>query len=199
MQKLILSFLFTAFSIAIASTTSVTSIKAQTTSEYLDETTPQVIEKIAGNIVTFKNATGESHNYYVPNLMFEKYNLKVGTSASLYNRNVTQGVYRDLHINNRYIDSVSQVLSESMSAFALHDIRRHCIVSEGLATEDLYSGKRVWFKTEGCPSTIPIVGSMSFYQSKPIATVENKDRDAVLPFTTPEAMNQIPSESNQNR
>jgi hypothetical protein len=199
MQKLILSFLFTAFSIAIASTTSVTSIKAQTTSEYLDETTPQVIEKIAGNIVTFKNATGESHNYFVPNWMFEKYNLKVGTSASLYNRNVTQGVYRDLHINNRYIDSVSQVLSESIGAFALHDIRRHCIVSEGLATEDLYSGKRVWFKTEGCPTTIPIVGSMSFYQSKPIATVENKDRDAVLPFTTPEAMNQIPSESNQNR
>jgi hypothetical protein len=141
MQKLILSFLFTAFSIAIASTTSVTSIKAQNTSEYLDETTPQVIEKIAGNIVTFKNATGESHNYYVPNWMFEKYNLKVGTSASLYNRNVTQGIYRDLHINNRYIDSVSQVLSESMGAFALHDIRRHCIVSEGLATEDLYSGK----------------------------------------------------------
>lgn len=192
MQKLMLSFLFTAFSIAIASTTSVTSINAQTTSEYLDETTPQVIEKIAGNIVTFKNATGESHNYYVPNWMFEKYNLKVGTSASLYNRNVTQGVYRDLHINNRYIDSVSQVLSESMGAFALHDIRRHCIVSEGLATEDLYSGKRVWFKTEGCPSTIPIVGSMSFYQSKPIASIEKSDRDAALPSTTPEAdSNQI--------
>jgi hypothetical protein len=199
MQKLILSFFFTAFSIAIASTTSVTSIKAQTTGEYLDETTPQVIEKIAGNIVTFKNATGESHNYFVPNWMFDKYNLKVGTSANLYNRNVTQGIYRDLHIDNRYIDSVSQGLSESMGAFALHDIRRDCIVSEGLATEDLYSGKRVWFKTEGCPSTIPIVGSMSFYQSKPIASVENKDRDAVLPFTTPEAMNQNPSESNQNR
>ncbi len=199
MQKLILSFLFTAFSIAIASTTSVTSIKAQTTSEYLDETTPQVIEKIAGNIVTFKNATGESHNYFVPNWMFEKYNLKVGTSANLYNRNVTQGVYRDLHINNRYIDSVSQGLSESMGAFALHDIRRHCIVSEGLATEDLYSGKRVWFKTEGCPSTIPIVGSMSFYQSKPIASVEKSDRDAALPSTTPEAVNQIPVDSNQIR
>jgi hypothetical protein len=193
MQKLILSFLFTAFSIAIASTTSVTSVKAQAMSEYLDETMPQVIEKIAGNIVTFKNATGESHNYYVPNWMFDKYNLKVGTSANLYNRNVTQGIYRDLHINNRYIDSVSQGLSETMGAFALHDIRKHCIVSERLATEDLYSGKRVWFKTEGCPSTIPIVGAMSFYQTKPIASVETSDRDAALPSTTPEA------DSNQTR
>ncbi|WP_201321841.1 hypothetical protein [Pseudanabaena sp. lw0831] len=192
MQKLILSFLFTAFSIAIASTTSVTSVKAQTMGEYLDETTPQVVEKIAGNIVTFKNATGESHNYYVPNWMFDKYNLKVGTSANLYNRNVTQGIYRDLHVNNRYIDIVSKGLPENMGAFALHDIRRHCIVSEGLATEDLYSGKRVWFKTEGCPSTIPIVGAMSFYQSKPIASVEKSDRDAALPSTTPEVdSNQI--------
>ncbi|GBO53300.1 hypothetical protein APA_1207 [Pseudanabaena sp. lw0831] len=160
--------------------------------EYLDETTPQVVEKIAGNIVTFKNATGESHNYYVPNWMFDKYNLKVGTSANLYNRNVTQGIYRDLHVNNRYIDIVSKGLPENMGAFALHDIRRHCIVSEGLATEDLYSGKRVWFKTEGCPSTIPIVGAMSFYQSKPIASVEKSDRDAALPSTTPEVdSNQI--------
>jgi hypothetical protein len=187
MQKLILSFLFTAFSIAIAATTSSTSAKAQTMGEYIDETTPQVVEKISGNIVTFKNATGESHNYYVPTWMFEKYNLKVGTSANLYNRNVTQGIYRDLHINNRYIDVVNQGLSQTMGSFALHDIRRHCIVSERLATEDLYSGKRVWFKTEGCPSTIPIVGAMSFYPSKPIASVEKSDRDAVLPSTTPEA------------
>ncbi len=193
MQKLILSFLFTAFSIAIASTTSITSVKAQPMGEYIDETTPQVIEKIAGNIVTFKNAMGESHNYYVPNWMFDKYNLKVGTSASLYNRNVTQGIYRDLHINNRYIDVFSQGLPETMGAFALHDIRKHCIVSERLATEDLYSGKRVWFKTEGCPSTIPIVGAMSFYPSKPIASIEKSDRDAVLPSITPEA------DSNQTR
>ena len=199
MQKFILSFLFAAFSIAIASTTSVTSVKSQTMGEYLDETTPQVIEKIAGNIVTFKNAAGESNNYYVPNWMFDKYNLKVGTSANLYNRNITQGVYRDLHIDNRYIDIVSKGLPKNMGAFALHDIRRNCIVSEGLATEGLYSGKRVWFKTEGCPSTIPIVGAMSFYQSTPIASVEKSDRDAALPSTTPESVNEIPSDSNQTR
>jgi hypothetical protein len=161
MQKLMLSGFFTAIAIAIASTTSVMSAKSETMSEYLDNTTPQVIEKISGNIVTFKNVAGESNNYYVPNWMFEKYSLKVGTSANLYNRNITQGIY-----HGRYIQS--QGLPANMGAFALHDIRRNCIISEGMATEGLFSGQKVWFKTDDCPSTIPIVGSMSFYQAGPI-------------------------------
>ncbi|MBD2187826.1 hypothetical protein [Pseudanabaena mucicola] len=163
MQKLMLSGFFTAIAIAIASTTSVMSAKSETMSEYLDNTTPQVIEKISGNIVTFKNVAGESNNYYVPNWMFERYSLKVGTSANLYNRNITQGIYR-----GRYIES--QGLPANMGAFALHDIRHNCIISEGMATEGLFSGQRVWFKTEDCPSTIPIVGSMSFYKPNSLTT-----------------------------
>jgi hypothetical protein len=93
MQKLVLSCFFSTIAIAIATTTSVTSAKAQTMGEYLDTATPQVIEKMVGNIVTFKNMAGESHNYFVPNWMIDKYSLKVGTSASLYNRNITQGIY----------------------------------------------------------------------------------------------------------
>ena len=159
MQKLILSCFFSA--IAIASTTSVisvTSVNAQTMGEYLDTTTPQVIEKMDGNIVTFKNMAGESHNYFVPSWMIEKYELKVGTSASLYNRNIIQGIYR-----HRYIAVVSQGLPENMGAFAIHETERNCTTppSEGLTW-----GKRVWYKTDRCPSTIPIVGSMSFFQSK---------------------------------
>ncbi len=161
MQKLILSCLFTAFSIAIASTTSVTSVKAQTASEYLDSTSSQVVDKISGNIITFKNTTGESHNYYVPNWMIDKYSLKVGTAATLYNRNISQGIYRD-----RYIDVASQSLPENMAAFTIHDTERNCTVAESPASEGLTSGKRVWYKTDSCPSAIPIVGAMSFYQTK---------------------------------
>lgn len=104
MQTLTLGGLFTAIAIAVAMTTSVTTVKAEAVGEYLDSTTPQVIEKMAGNIITFRNSIGESHNYYVPTWMIEKYNLQIGTSANLYNRNVIQGMYHD----DRYINVVNQ-------------------------------------------------------------------------------------------
>lgn len=160
MQKLILSCLITGCSVVIAATTAGTTVQAQSADEYIDSTSPQVIQKIDGNIVSFKNAVGESHDYYVPDWMFSKYNLQVGTSANLYNRNIVQGIYRD-----RYIEDVNSSLL-NIGAFALHDTRSACLISSSHATEGLSSGKRVWFKTKDCPSTIPMVGSMSFYQSK---------------------------------
>jgi|JFJP01.1.fsa_nt_gi hypothetical protein len=178
MQKLILSCLFTSCAIAIATTTAATSIEAQSAAEYLDSTSPQVIQKIDGNIVTFKNVLGESRNYYVPDWMVTKYDLKVGTSANLYNRNIVQGIYHD-----RYIDGASSSLLNT-DAFTLNDMRSDCIVSSRYATEGLSSGKRVWFKTKDCPSTIPIVGSMSFYQPKTMASVTPINSSASLPTTT---------------
>ncbi|MEA5476729.1 hypothetical protein VB774_03765 [Pseudanabaena galeata UHCC 0370] len=166
MQKIILSCFFSAISITIASTTSVTAAKAQPMmGEYLDSTTPQVIEKISGNIVTFKNSAGESNNYFVPNWMMDKYALKVGTSASLYNRNIVQGIYRD-----RYIDVISQGLLLNMSAFSIHETERNCTTLQSPASEGLTSGKRVWYKTDSCPSAIPIVGSMSLYQPRAVTS-----------------------------
>lgn len=179
MQKLLINCLITGCSIAIAATTAVASIEAQSADEYLDSTSPQVIQKIDGNIVTFKNSLGEAHNYYVPNWMFSKYNLQVGTSANLYNRNIVQGIYHD-----RYIDGASSSLLNT-DAFSLNDSRSDCLISSRYATEGLASGKRVWFKTKDCPSTIPIVGSMSFYQPKTVASVTPIDSSASLPTTTP--------------
>jgi len=169
MQKLVLSCFFS----TIATTTSVTSAKAQTMGEYLDTATPQVIEKMVGNIVTFKNMAGESHNYFVPNWMIDKYSLKVGTSASLYNRNITQGIYRD-----RYIDVVSQGLPENMRAFTIHETERNCTIPQSPASEGLTWGKRIWYKTDSCPSAIPIVGSMSFFQPRSVASVEQNELGA---------------------
>ncbi len=166
MQKFILNSILTICSVAIATTAFAISANAQTADEYIDNTSPQTIEKIAGNIVTFKNITGTSNNYYVPNWMFEKYNLQVGSSASLYNRNIVQGIYRD-----KYLDVASPSLL-NVNTFALHDTLSDCVISERLATQGLASGKRVWFKTQGCPSTIPIVGAMSFYTPKTVASVE---------------------------
>ena len=178
MQKIILSCFFSAISIAIASTTSVTVAKAQTMGEYLDSTTAQVIEKISGNIVTFKNSAGESNNYFVPSWMIDKYALKVGTSASLYNRNIVQGIYRD-----HYIDVVSQGLPENMSAFRIHETERNCTLPQSPASEGLAWGKRVWYKTDSCPSAIPIVGSMSLYQPRSVTSSTESEIDAT---TTPE-------------
>ncbi|OIP78479.1 MAG: hypothetical protein AUK48_01540 [Oscillatoriales cyanobacterium CG2_30_44_21] len=175
MQKLILGCLVSIAAIAIPAA----AINAQNVSEYLDNRTPQVIEKISGNIVTFKNATGESNNYYVPNWMLDKYALRIGTSANLYNRNITQGIYRD-----EYIDVSSQSLMGSTSSFALHDTRSGCVISERLATEGLASGKRVWFKTEGCPSTIPIVGAMSFYEAQSFVSAQQRDLNSMSPSET---------------
>jgi hypothetical protein len=179
MQKLILSCSIAVCSIAIAATAAVTSVEAQSADVFLDSTSPQVIQKIDGNIVTFKNVAGESNNYYVPNWMFSKYNLQVGTSANLYNRNVVQGVYRD-----RYIEGATSSLS-NVDAFALNDSRSECILAPRYATDDLSSGKRVWFKTKDCPSTIPMVGAMSFYQPKTVASIVPIDSSASLPYTTP--------------
>jgi len=189
MQKLILSCLIAGCSIAIVSTSVVTSAAAQSVSAqsvsapsndvFFDSTSPQVIEKMDGNIVTFKNAAGESNNYFVPNWMLSKYNLQVGTVANLYNRNVVQGVYRD-----RYIEGATPSLM-NVDSFALNDSRSECIISQRYATEGLSSGKRVWFKTKDCPSTIPMVGAMSFYQPKTIASVVPSDSSTSVPSTTP--------------
>ncbi|MEI6330430.1 MAG: hypothetical protein WCP16_14430 [Pseudanabaena sp. ELA645] len=175
MQKLILSCSIAVCSIATAA---VTSVEAQSADVFLDSTSPQVIERIDGNIVSFRNVAGESNNYYVPNWMFSKYNLQVGTSANLYNQNIVQGVYRD-----RYIDSATSSLS-NVDAFALNDSRSECILAPRYATEGLSSGKRVWFKTKDCSSTIPIVGAMSFYQPKTIASVVPIGSSASLPSIT---------------
>ncbi len=174
MQKLILSSVVAMISISIAATTSV---DAQPAAEYIDSTSPQVIEKMSGNIITFKNVAGESRNYYVPDWMIDKYALKVGTSANLYNRNIIQGIYR-----NRYIDTPNSGLL-NVNAIALHDAQSDCLISERYGTQDLAPGKRVWFKSKDCPSTIPIVGSMSFYQPKSIASLGESDRRAVVPST----------------
>lgn len=179
MQKLILNCLLTSCAIAVVTITTATSIEAQSADDYLDSTSPQLIQKIDGNIVTFKNALGESHNYYVPSWMFSKYNLQVGTSANLYNRNIVQGIYHD-----RYIDGTNSSLL-NVDAFALNDMRSDCIISSRYGTEGLSLGKRVWFKTKDCPSTIPIVGSMSFYQPKTMASITPIDSSASLPPTTP--------------
>jgi hypothetical protein len=173
MKKIILGCFFSVISIAIAATTLATAAKAQTMGEYLDSTTSQVIEKISGNIVTFKDSAGESHNYFVPSWMIEKYALKVGTSASLYNRNIIQGIYRD-----RYIDVVSQGLPANKSAFTIHETERNCTVQQSPASEGLTSGKRVWYKTDSCPSAIPIVGSMSLYQPRSVASSEQSELGA---------------------
>jgi len=206
MQKFMLGCFFSVISIAIASTTSVTAVNAQTTNtsaisaksattaEYLDNMTPQVIEKISGNIVTFKNTAGESNNYYVPNWMFEKYNLKVGTFANLYNRNVIQGIYRD-----RYIDVVSQGLPDNMSAFTIHETERRCTTP---ASEGLGSGMRVWYRAGDCPSAIPVVGAMSFYEAQPIASSQPSDRRSNASTTTdapPTTMDRPTTDPNMTR
>ncbi|WP_055076966.1 hypothetical protein [Pseudanabaena sp. 'Roaring Creek'] len=169
MPKFILRFLLGAIPIAIVLMASETAAQTQTMGEYLDSNTPQVIEKISGNIITFKNTTGESHAYYVPSWMIEKYNLNVGTSASLYNRNIIQGIYRD-----RYIDVVRQGLPQNMVAFRLHDTEMNCTIPQSPASEGLMWGKPVWYKTESCPSAIPIVGSMSLYIPRALALSETK-------------------------
>ena len=180
MQKLILGCLVSIVAIAVPTAAT----NAQSMGEYLDSRTPQVIEKISGNTVTFKNATGESNNYYVPNWMLDKYALKIGTSANLYNRNITQGVYLD-----QSRDAGSQSVMRNRYSFALYNTQSSCATSESPANAGLVSGQRVWFKTEGCPSAIPIVGAMSFYEDTPIASVERGDRNSLLPSETPKTVN----------
>lgn len=182
MQKLILSYFLSAISVAIASTIPILAIEAQPVDpvnkyagEYIDSTYPQTIEKISDNVVAFRDINGVSRNYYVPDWMFEKYNLRVGSAMNLYNRNVIQGFFRDSEREahresaNVYIDLVSDSLISTMYAFSVPESRRFCSISQSPASEGLASGRRVWYKSVCCPSTIPVVGAMWVYEKKVIA------------------------------
>ncbi len=147
--------------------------------EFLDSTSPQVIQKISGNIVTFKDSQGTVRDYYVPTWMLTKYSLKEGTSATLYNRNVIQGSFK-----GSYIDVANSALPENTESFAIHDTRKNCTLRESPASIGLGSGKRVWYKEECCPSTLPVVGAMSFYQKREIV-VERTERQVIPPAQTP--------------
>jgi hypothetical protein len=170
MQKLISGCFIGMIAIAAINPT----VNAQTAGEYIDSSSPQAIEKISGNIITFKDVKGDSRNYYVPTWMIDQYSLKVGTSMNLYNRNVIQGIYR-----GSYIDVVSQGLPANMESFAIHDTRKNCTLAESPASEGLGSGKRVWYKSECCPSTIPVVGAMWFYQRRAIVAIEPTERTVI--------------------
>ncbi len=75
---------------AIAATAAVTSTEALSPAGFLDETSPQVIEKINGNMVTYRNGAGESRKSYLPTWMFSKFNLQVGSSVNLFDDNMAQ-------------------------------------------------------------------------------------------------------------
>lgn len=185
MQKLILGSFVTVISIAIALTTSVKSATAQVAGEYIDSSSPQTVEKISTNIVTFKDIKGESRNYYVPTWMLQKYDLKVGSTMNLYNRNVIQGIYRDT-----YIDVVSQGLPENKGSFMIDDNRRDCSLAFSPASAGIGLGKRVWYKPECCPSTIPVIGAMWFYQPREIVSIVTERRvisppQQIIPPITP--------------
>jgi hypothetical protein len=186
MRQIIVGCFLSMISVAIASTMSA---NAQTAGEYIDSSAPQAIEKISGNVVTFRDAAGGVRNYYVPDWMFEKYSLKVGSAMNLYNRNVIQGIYR-----NTYIDVVSDGLLENKGSFMIDDSRRGCTLSQSPASEGIGSGKRVWYKAVCCPSTIPVVGAMWSYQKREIVAVERSDRP-ILPapiLNTPVIINEQP-------
>jgi len=183
MQKLILGCVFSIISVAITSTVSVISVNAQPVDEYIDSSSLQAVETISGNIVAFRNRQGQSNNYYVPDWMFNEYNLKVGSTVYLYNRNVIQGIYRsvDREDGGAYIENVNSDFN--FRSFALHDTRRFCTNTESPASEGLASGRRVWYKSVCCPSTIPVVGAMWFYQKRDIVAFQPSDR--VLPTPAP--------------
>jgi len=182
MKKLTLGFL-SVISVAISSTIPILAIEAQPVDpidkyagEYIVSTYPQTIEKISDNVVMFRDVNGVSRNYYVPDWMFEKYELKVGSAVNLYNRNVIQGFFRDTEraahrdSSNPYIDLVrDSLISKNMYAFSVPESRRFCSISQSPASEGLASGRRVWYKSVCCPSTIPVVGAMWVYERKVIA------------------------------
>jgi hypothetical protein len=130
---------------------------------FLDSTVPQVIQKIyPSGIVTFKNPQGESNDYYVPEWMFSKYDLKVGTKAFLFNRSVIQG-----KLGSGYVDTDDKGVL-GLSDYAYGQTRVGCTPTESPASRGLRWGARIWFKDTCCFSTIPVVGSMSFYEPKEI-------------------------------
>lgn len=151
---------------------------------YIDSSTPQVIENIDGNIVTFKDSSGKSNVYYVPSWMFQKYDLKVGTEATLFNKNVIQGIYK----SSTYIEVADPGIPTQPAVFAVHDTRKYCTKAESPASVGLWSGKRVWYKGECCLATIPIVGSMSFYKKREIAveSVSRPELPPPTPYVAPE-------------
>jgi hypothetical protein len=174
LKKILLASLLVCVPVAVSSPAN-----AAPKGQYIDSSSPQVIEKISdGNIVTFKDSKGTSRNYYVPGWMFSKYDLKVGTSATLFNANVIQGTY-----GGSYIEVAEPGVPETPDVFAVHDTRRFCTVAESPASAGLSAGKTVWYKDQCCPSTIPVVGAMSFYQKREIV-VERVERQ-VLPPAAP--------------
>ena len=127
MQKLIISCSIAVCSIVAAATAFTTTVEAQTPEQtpvgFLDNTSLQVIEKINGNIVTFKNDAGESNNSYVPTWMFSKFNLQVVTSVNLFNSDMAQTTYPD-----RNIKEVSPILKK-VDTSAVNKPRSECILS----------------------------------------------------------------------
>ena len=127
MQKLIISCSIAVCSIVAAATAFTTTVEAQTPEQtpvgFLDNTSPQVIEKINGNIVTFRNDAGESDNSYVPTWMLSKFNLQVGTSVNLFNGNMAQTTYAD-----RNIKEVSPILKK-VGTSAVNKPRSECILA----------------------------------------------------------------------
>jgi hypothetical protein len=169
------------FALSILAGAAIAAMPAQAAPEpeYIDSSSMQVIEKIDGNIVTFKDSQGQSRDYYVPTWMFSKYDLKVGTSATLYNKNVTQGIYK-----SGYIEVTKPGVPETPEVFAVHNSRKECTSAESPASVGLKSGSRVWYKPECCLATIPVVGAMSFYVKKEIV-VERSEPPTVPPAPAP--------------
>ncbi|MEE3718355.1 hypothetical protein V2H45_16565 [Tumidithrix elongata RA019] len=151
---------------------------AQAEEVFLDSTVPQVIQKISpGNIVTFKNDKGELNDYYVPDWMFSKYDLQVGKTAFLFNRNVIQG-----KLGSGYVDTDDKAVL-GLDDFAYGQTRVGCSAVESPASRGLRWGSRLWYKDICCFSTIPVVGSMSFYQKKDIV-VEKSEVPTIPPAVT---------------
>jgi hypothetical protein len=151
---------------------------AQAQEVFMDSTVPQVIQKISpGGIVTFKNPQGELNNYYVPEWMFSKYDLKVGTKAFLYNRNVIQG-----KLGSGFVDTDEKGVLK-LNDFAYGQTRVGCTPAQSPASAGLRGGSRMWYKDVCCFSTLPVVGSMSFYEKKEIA-VEPSQYQGLPPAST---------------
>lgn len=165
---------------------------AQAQEAFIDSTVPQVIEKISpGNVVTFKNDKGELNDYYVPDWMFSKYDLKVGKTAFLFNRNVIQGELgpRSL-VGFGYVDTDDKNVL-NLKDFAYSQTRVGCTNLESPASKGLSPGKRLWAKDICCFSTIPVVGAMSFYQKKEIV-VQQSSIPLISPATTTPAKYEEP-------
>lgn len=155
-------------------------------STFIDSSSMQTVEKIDGNIVTFKDTQGQSNVYYVPDWMLEKYqdNLKVGTPVTLYNKNIIQGVYGVAPFGSGYVNVAMPGIPD-LEAFATHQTRAGCTSIESPASKGLKAGSRVWYKEKCCLSTIPVVGAMSFYVKKEIVVPPPAERPLPPPPEPP--------------